>query len=185
MLYIYIYIIINIYQLKTRSNQSRDNGKYRHARLGRARGRRTANLKPSWRALPGCAVPGRRRGDRPSESAGLDHRDSHHDWHIIKTKIATCEWGPRALSRVHGPLTPARRVSRFASESSTVLSTSGRLDGVHDFTVPPFVYQSCSYANYPHIPGLPINIWKVGICYIKLILCYVPPLLRNKTMLSI
>ena len=25
-------------------------------------------------------------------------------------------------------------------------------------------------------------IWKVGICYITYILCYVPPLLRNKTM---
>ena len=27
-----------------------------------------------------------------------------------------------------------------------------------------------------------IHIWKVGICYIRYTLCYVPPLLRNKTM---
>ena len=30
--------------------------------------------------------------------------------------------------------------------------------------------------------GQYLYIWKVGICYITYILCYVPPLLHNKTM---
>ena len=34
------------------------------------------------------------------------------------------------------------------------------------------------YSLSPDVP----DIWKVGICYTTYILCYVPPLLRKKTM---